>query len=50
MKLYLVNGTSIVSEPFNTDYLLQTFFNVNKRDIEKLKKTSNPLWKLWTLI
>jgi hypothetical protein len=38
MKLYLVNGTSIVSEPFNTDYLLQTFFNVNKRDIENIKK------------
>jgi hypothetical protein len=28
MKLYLVNGTSILSTPLDTDYLLQTFFEL----------------------
>jgi len=28
MKLYLVNGSSIVSIPLDTDYLLQTFFEL----------------------
>lgn len=38
MKLYLVNGQSIITEPFNTDYLLQTFFELrhNKRIIGEI--------------
>lgn len=36
MKLYLVNGTSIITEPFDTEYLLQTFFELrNSKRIEK---------------
>jgi hypothetical protein len=36
MKLYLVNGESIISEEFNTDYLLQTFYEMKgNKKIEK---------------
>jgi hypothetical protein len=34
MKLYLVNGSSIISRPLNTDYLLQTFYELNSKRIE----------------
>lgn len=34
MKLYLVNGSSMISIPFEPDYLLQTFYAMNK-NIEK---------------
>ena len=38
MKLYLVNGESIVSIPFQTDYLLQTFFNISRRNIVTIEQ------------
>lgn len=36
MKLYLVNGQGIISKPFNTDYLLQTFYSMNKSIINQI--------------
>lgn len=38
MKLYLVNGRQIISEEMETDYLLQTFYNINKGDVEQIKR------------
>lgn len=37
MKLYLVNGSSLLSTPFETNYLLQTFYGINSKTIEEIK-------------
>ena len=39
MKLYLVNGESIITEDMcDTDNLLQTFFSMNKKEISLMKR------------
>lgn len=39
MKLYLVNGETIITEDMTqTDYLLQTFFSMNKKETDLMKR------------